>query len=76
MDFARHITVRAVRHRPPTDDWIVCEIEGGYTVRCGDAVLCTVNARTPRRFRSLDTVLHALKEELGVTRFHVEAMKS
>jgi hypothetical protein len=76
MNIARQITVRADRQKPPMDEWTVCEVDGGYTVRCGDAVLCTVNGRTPRRFRSLDTVLHALKEELGVTRFQVEAMKS
>lgn len=67
--------MRGVRQRPPADEWTVCEGSEGYTLRCGEAVLCTVNGRTPRHFRSMDTVVQVLKEELGVTKFHVEVMK-
>jgi len=72
----RQITVRGVRQHPPADEWIVCEEREGYTLRCGDAVLCSVNGRMPRHFRSMDTVVQVLKEELGVTKFHVEVMKT
>jgi hypothetical protein len=60
---------------PRAGAWIAMEVEGGYLVKCGDAVLSTVNGRKPRLFRKLDSVVSALKVELGVTRFEVETME-
>lgn len=54
-------------------EWIAENIGSGtYTVRYGNVALCTVNSRKPRRFRSLDGLCQALKEEIGVTRVVVE----
>jgi hypothetical protein len=68
---ARNITVETVRVRPPEGDWILSEVERGYTARCGDAVLYTVNSRKPRVFRTLDTAVRKLRDEIGVTKFEV-----
>jgi hypothetical protein len=58
-------------------EWIAAEdATGTYTVRCGDVELCTVNGRTPRRFRSLDKLRQTLREEIGVTEFRVQVVKS
>lgn len=58
-------------------EWIASEdATGTYTVSCGDVELCTVNGRTPRRFRSLDKLRQTLREEIGVTEFRVQVVKS
>jgi hypothetical protein len=70
------LTVKTVRSGKPAEKWVVDEIEGGFMVRCGDAVLRTVNGHgKPRVFRSLDTVIKKLREEIGVTEFEVIARK-
>lgn len=80
MTNVQHMTVRDFRKHASSlaGDWIAAadEASGTYTVRCGDAVLCTVNARKPRRFRSLEVLRQALKEELAVTEFRVTVVKS
>jgi hypothetical protein len=60
---------------PRAASWTAVGVDGGYLVKCGDAVLATVNGRKPRVFRRLDSVVSALKDELGVTEFKVEALK-
>ena len=74
MTTAQQMTVREFRKLGTgmPGEWIAAEdANGTYTVRCGDIELCTVNGRTPRKFRSLDAVRQALKEEIGVTEFRV-----
>jgi hypothetical protein len=73
----KHITVRALRqkHLALAGDWVAFEVEKGYTVRCGDSVLYTINGGKPRVFRSLDSVKQTLAQEIGITEFKVEAMK-
>lgn len=61
---------------PRAQSWTAMEVDGGYLVKCGETVLSTVNGRKPRLFRKLDSVVSALKVELGVTRFEVEIMNS
>lgn len=77
METAKAITVRGLRQKGPLLDaeWIANEVENGYTVRCGDAVLFTVNGGKPRVFRSLDTLKHTLTQEMGITEFKVGALK-
>lgn len=79
METIRQLTVREIRKRADelVDEWTAVETDGkdGYTLRCGDIEVCTVNARKPRVFRSLDAVKQALKEEMGITEFKVEAVK-
>ena len=69
------MTVREFRKHATgiAGEWIVTEdgASGTYKVRCGDVELCTVNGRKPRRFRSLDALHQALKEEIGITEFRV-----
>jgi len=76
----RQMTVRAVRKHADqlAGDWTAVETEegGSYTLRCGDIEVCTINTRKPRVFRSLDAVKQALKEEMGITEFKVEALNS
>jgi len=76
MDVQAQITVEKVRSNPPPGKWIASETEGGYEVRCGNALLVTVNGRKPRIFRSLDTLAKKLKEEIGLTEFEVVKLKS
>lgn len=68
------LTVETVRANPPAGHWTACEIEDGYIVRCGEAVLYSVNSGKPRKFRSLDTVVKKLREEIGITEFEVVAL--
>lgn len=70
-EFRKHATGMA-------GEWIAAEdaASGTYTVRCGDVELCTVNDRKPRKFRSLDVLRRALKEEIGVTEFRVQVGKT
>lgn len=68
------LTVETVRARPPAGQWIVAEVDDGYIVRCGEAVLYSVNSGRPRKFRSLDTVVKKLREEIGITEFEVVVM--
>lgn len=77
MEVMRQITSRVVRQREPlrSSEWVACEIEGGYTLRSGDALLYTINESKPRVFKTLDALKKALKRELGVTEFKVEALK-
>lgn len=75
MKSQTQITVEKVRHSPPPGKWIVSEIDDGYLVRCGDAVLVTVNGGKPRVFKKLDTLVKKLREEIGVTEFEVVALK-
>lgn len=56
-------------------EWVVHEVENGYTVSCGDATLYTVNSKKPRLFKRLDSVLKALRAEIGITEFRIVAMK-
>jgi hypothetical protein len=75
MTIAQQITVREFRKLSTgmLGEWIAAQdaTSGTYSVRCGDIELCTVNGRTPRKFRSLDAVRQALKKEIGVTEFRV-----
>lgn len=79
METVRQMTVREVRKHSDqlAGDWTAVETGeiGRYTLRCGEVEVCTVNARKPRIFRSLDAVKQALKEEMGITEFKVEAVK-
>ena len=77
MEQLRQVTARGVRQQEAllAGQWIAREVEGGYTVQCGDVLLHTVNAQKLRVFRSLDAVKKALKRELGVTEFKVEVLK-
>jgi hypothetical protein len=77
MEVIRQLTVRGVRQRAPlkAGEWFATETPDGYTVRCGDQVLFTVNSGRPRMFRSLDALKQALSQEMGVIEFKVEAMK-
>lgn len=78
METIRPMTVREVRKHADqlAGDWTAVETDevGRYTLRHGDIEVCTVNARKPRVFRSLDAVKQALKEEMGITEFKVEAL--
>lgn len=75
MTTAQYMTVRDFRKGTASfaGEWIAAldEATGVYTVRCGEVVLCTVNSGKPRRFRSLETVRQALREEMGITEFRV-----
>lgn len=79
MEMIRQMTVRGIRKHADNvaGEWTAVETgdKGCYTLRCGDIELCTVNARKPRIFRSLDAVKQALIDEMGITRFTVEAVK-
>lgn len=80
MTTVRQMDVREFRKHASgmAGEWIVAEDAptGTYTVRCGDVELCTVNGRTPRKFRSLDRLKALLKEEIGVTEFRVQEGKN
>lgn len=76
MNAEMQITVEKVRANPPSGRWIVSETQAGYEVRCGNALLVTVNGRKPRVFRNLDTLAKKLKEEIGLTEFEVIKLKS
>ena len=79
MTTAHQMTVREIRKHGTgmPGEWIAAQdASGTYTVRCGDVELCTVNDRKPRRFRSLDVLRRALKEEIGVTEFRVQEEKT
>lgn len=74
MNTVQQMTVREIRKHGADrfGEWIAeHDAEGSYRVRCGDVELCTVNGRKPRKFRSLDVLRQALKEEIGVTEFRV-----
>lgn len=79
MTTAQQMTVREFRKLGTgmPGEWIAAEnaTSGTYTVRCGDIELCTINGRTRRKFRSLDAVRQALREEIGVTEFRVVVEK-
>jgi hypothetical protein len=80
MTTAQYMTVREFRKHPANmvGDWTAAadDASGTYSVRCGEVELCTVNARKPRRFRSLEVLRQALKEELGVTEFRVTVVRN
>lgn len=72
------MTVREIRKLGTgmPGEWVAAQdASGTYTVRCGDVELCTVNARKVRKFRSLDVLREALREELHVTEFRVIAVE-
>lgn len=76
MTTAQQMTVREIRKLGTgmPGEWIAAQdASGTYTVHCGDIELCTVNGRKPRKFRSLDVLRQALREEIGVTEFRVKA---
>jgi hypothetical protein len=78
MTTAQQMTVREIRKLGTgmPGEWIAAQDAAGtYTVRCGDVELCTVNGRKPRKFRSLDVLREALREEIGVTEFRVMAVE-
>lgn len=52
--------------------WVVVVDEDGFRVRCRDMMLHTVNGRRPRLYKSMDSVLRSLREELGLKEFKVE----
>lgn len=59
----------------PKDGWLV--YQAGlmeWYARLGDADLCSVNTRKPRRFRSVSEALSRLREEVGVLDFRVKAL--
>jgi len=79
MTTAQQMTVREIRKLGTgmPGEWVAEQDAGGtYKVRCGDVELCTVNGRKPRKFRSLDVLRQALKEEIGVTEFRVQEEKT
>ena len=79
MELILQMTSRGMRQAGDlrSKEWIVREVDGGgYTVQCGDKVLHTVNTQKLRVFRSLDAVQRALKREMAVTEFKVEAKKT
>lgn len=79
MTTVQQMTVREIRKLGTgmPGEWIAAQdASGTYTVRCGDIELCTVNGKKPRKFRSLDVLRQALKEEIGVTEFRVQEEKT
>ena len=76
MNTARHITVRGLRLNPELPGfWVATETDsGGYTVRCGEFTLNTVNGKKARVFKSLDSLKQVLQKEVGVTEFKVESL--
>jgi len=78
MTTVQQMTVREIRKLGTgmPSEWVAApDASGAYTVRCGDIELCTVNGKKPRKFRSLDAVRQALKEEIGITEFRVQEEK-
>lgn len=69
------LTVLNARANAPSGDWTVFEVEGGFLVKCGDQILHSVHSGKPRLFKSMDTVVRKLREELGIVEFKVVAMK-
>ena len=57
-------------------EWTAVPRESGYALVCGDVELCTVNEHTPRVFRSLDSVAHTVRAEIGAKGFRVAAAKN
>jgi hypothetical protein len=79
MSNLRLMSVREIRQAAIGTEggWIAVEVgEGSWALRCGDVEVCTVNNRTPRRFRSLDAIKQALKEEIGATEFLVTVVEN
>lgn len=79
MSNLRLMSVREIRQSAIGADggWIAVEVDGGrWALRCGDVEVCTVNERKPRRFRSLDAIKQALKEEIGATEFRVAVVEN
>lgn len=75
MKAFKHVTVQKVRRLGPDafeGEWVVTEMEDGYRVRCGEIVLHSVNSHKPRVFKSLDTAIRNLRDELGVKEFRVQ----
>lgn len=70
------LNVLNARTHVPEGEWSACEVEGGFIVKCGDQILHSVHSGKPRLFKSMDTVVKKLREELGITEFKVVAMKA
>lgn len=79
MEALKQITVRDIRRHAEVlaGDWIACEVaSGAYTLQCGQSVLYTINTGKPRLFRTLDAVKLAMQQEIGITEFKVETLKT
>lgn len=74
MESVQGVNLRKLRasDAPLRGKCVAYEIDAGYEIRFGDMPLCAVNTGRPRVFRSLDTVLRALKE-MGLREFEVVA---
>lgn len=65
---------RAVNAFSPST-WTISETPDGWKVKRGRATLIASNSRQDRVFASVETAIRRLKAEVGITEFHVEAMK-
>jgi hypothetical protein len=76
MKIEKNITIRGLRQSPNLPGfWVATETDrGGYTVRCGDVTLNTVNGNKARIFKSLDSLKAVLQQEIGITEFKVESL--
>ena len=55
--------------------WSLRETPEGWKVKRGRATVIASNSRQDRVFASVETAIRRLKAEVGITEFHVEAMK-
>ena len=69
------LNVLNARTHAPKGEWSAHEVEGGFIVKCGEQTLHSVHSNKPRLFKSMDTVVRKLREELEITEFKVVAMK-
>ena len=72
------ISIKKVReHDVSAFDWTFVEnADGSWQVKFGDTTLITEHTKHPRVFTNLTNAVSRLKNELGVTAFKVQAMKS
>jgi hypothetical protein len=56
-------------------DWLLSQTSDGWIVQCNGATLVTVHGKRPRTFIDLNLAISRLKEDIGVRRFRLEAMK-
>jgi hypothetical protein len=66
---------RAVNSFNPST-WTICETPEGWKVKRGRATLISSNSKQERVFATVETAIRRLKAEVGITEFHVEAMKA
>jgi hypothetical protein len=73
MRTRERLTVERYRNQRPDGEWTITSTGEGWVAKVGGEVLFSVYGNKPRTFKTLDAAVRRLQEEIGVTRFEVEA---